>query len=79
MGQPIPVMRKEPWNTMDPQSRVSFLKLYTVEHNIKVDDFGRAHINDECTRLNPDLTMRLGGTFLHNFAFPPYSNTGNTA
>jgi hypothetical protein len=47
MGQPIRVIGKKPWNTMDPMSRVNFLKLYTVEHNVKVEDFGRVDSNDE--------------------------------
>jgi len=51
MGQPIRVIGKEPWNTMDPKSRVNFLKLYTVEHNVKVEDFGHVDPNDEWTLM----------------------------
>lgn len=47
MGDSIRVIGREPWNTMDLMSRVNFLKLYTVEHNVKVEDFGYVDPNDE--------------------------------
>jgi hypothetical protein len=47
MGEPIRVIGDKPWNTMDPMSRVNFLKLYTVEHNVKVEEFGKVDTNDE--------------------------------
>ena len=36
-----------PYNKMDPMSRVNFLKIYTVEHNVKVEDFGHVDPKDE--------------------------------
>jgi hypothetical protein len=47
MGEPIRVIGNKPYNTMDPMSRVNFVKLYTVEHNVKVEDFGCVDRNDE--------------------------------
>ena len=47
MGQSIRVIGNEPWNKMDPKSRVNFLKPYTVEHNVKVEDFGSVDPSDE--------------------------------
>jgi hypothetical protein len=47
MGEPIRVIGDKPWNTMDPMSRVNFVKLYTVEHNVKVEEFGKVDANDE--------------------------------
>jgi hypothetical protein len=47
MGEPIRVIGNKPWNTMDPMSRVNFVKLYTVEHNVKVEDFGHVDPNNE--------------------------------
>jgi hypothetical protein len=47
MGEPIRVIGIKPWNTMDPMSRVNFLKLYTVEHNVKVEEFGNVDRDDE--------------------------------
>ncbi|KAF2179454.1 hypothetical protein K469DRAFT_694141 [Zopfia rhizophila CBS 207.26] len=47
MGDPIRVIPKNPWDKMDPLSRINFLKIYTVEHSVKIDDFGYVHRNDE--------------------------------
>jgi hypothetical protein len=47
MGQPIRVISHKAYdNMMDPRSRISFNKLYTVEHNVKVEDFGHVDPND---------------------------------
>ncbi|KAF2498253.1 hypothetical protein BU16DRAFT_288110 [Lophium mytilinum] len=40
MGYPIRVIATEPWGKLDPLSRVNFRKVYTVEDNVKVYDFG---------------------------------------
>lgn len=40
MGEPIRVIGHNAWDKMDPMSRVNFLKLYTVEHYVKVHPFG---------------------------------------
>lgn len=48
MGDAIRVIGNKPWaNKMDSKSRVNFLKVYTVEHNVKVDDFGYVDKSDE--------------------------------
>lgn len=47
MGEPIRVIGKNAWNKMDPMSRVNFAKPYTVEHNVKVEDFGSVDPDDE--------------------------------
>jgi hypothetical protein len=48
MGDPIRVIGTKQWdNKMDRMSRVNFLKIYTVEHNVKVDDFGYVDKGDE--------------------------------
>ncbi|KAF2134753.1 hypothetical protein P153DRAFT_362491 [Dothidotthia symphoricarpi CBS 119687] len=43
MGTPIHVEASRPYNRMDPLSRVNFVKVYTIEHNVKVEDFGRVN------------------------------------
>jgi len=43
MLQPIRVVANKKADTMDRMSRVDFAKIYTVEHNVKVYDFGRVH------------------------------------
>jgi hypothetical protein len=53
MGQSIRVIpfnedNYKPWDQkMDPRSRVNFAKLYTVEHNVKVEQFGYVDPGDE--------------------------------
>lgn len=47
MGDAIKVVGCKPWNTMDPMSRVNFVKIYTVEHNVKVEEFGKVDSADE--------------------------------
>lgn len=47
MGDSIRVIANSPSKKMDPKSRVNFAKPYTVEHNVKVEDFGRVDPNDE--------------------------------
>lgn len=51
MGEAIRVISdqgRDPWNSkMDPRSRVNLVKLYTIEHNVKVDIFGRVDREDE--------------------------------
>ncbi|KAF2758934.1 hypothetical protein EJ05DRAFT_326877 [Pseudovirgaria hyperparasitica] len=41
MGHPIAVQVKDADNKLDPMSRINFQKIYTVETNVKVYDFGR--------------------------------------
>jgi hypothetical protein len=43
MLEPIRVVSIKKTDTMDPMSRVDFSKIYTVEHNVKVYDFGSVH------------------------------------
>jgi hypothetical protein len=40
MGPSIRVIGENPWDKMDPMSRVNFLKIYTVEHHVEVHRFG---------------------------------------
>ncbi|KAF1832446.1 hypothetical protein BDW02DRAFT_483724, partial [Decorospora gaudefroyi] len=40
MGPSIPVISAAPYHTMDERSRVNFIKVYTVEHYVKTEDFG---------------------------------------
>ncbi|KAH7378346.1 hypothetical protein BKA66DRAFT_149821 [Pyrenochaeta sp. MPI-SDFR-AT-0127] len=47
MGRSIRVISKQPWMKLDKMSRVNFVKIYTVEHNVKVEDFGRVDPEDE--------------------------------
>jgi hypothetical protein len=41
MGDSIRVESTNLWEKLDPLSRVNFQKIYTVEHNVKVYDFGK--------------------------------------
>ncbi|KAF2843245.1 hypothetical protein M501DRAFT_905314, partial [Patellaria atrata CBS 101060] len=43
MREPIRVKQNVKYEKMDPMSRVNFAKIYTVEHNVKVYDFGNVH------------------------------------
>lgn len=43
MLQPVRVVSNRKTDTMESRSRVDFGKIYTVEHNVKVYDFGRVH------------------------------------
>lgn len=43
MLTPIRVRPKKKMENLDPMARVNFGKLYTVEHNVKVYDFGDVH------------------------------------
>lgn len=43
MLEPIRVMPTDPNAMMDPLSRLNFGKVYTVEYNVKVSDFGDVH------------------------------------
>ncbi|KAF2204019.1 hypothetical protein GQ43DRAFT_429373 [Delitschia confertaspora ATCC 74209] len=48
MGEPIRVVAKNPWvDKMRPKSRINFVKLYTVEHNVKVYHFGEVDKDEE--------------------------------
>lgn len=40
MLEPIRVQPIHPESTMDPMSRLNFEKVHTIEHNIKVAEFG---------------------------------------
>lgn len=40
MKQPICVVPTHYWYKSDPMARVNYGKVYTVEHNVKVEDFG---------------------------------------
>ncbi|KAF2267708.1 hypothetical protein CC78DRAFT_576699 [Lojkania enalia] len=46
MGPPIRIIGKKPWDKMLPSSRVNFLKIYTIEHNVKVHEFGNVASDD---------------------------------
>ncbi|KAF1998971.1 hypothetical protein P154DRAFT_390063, partial [Amniculicola lignicola CBS 123094] len=41
MGDPIQVIANKKWEKLDVLSRVNFRKIYTVEHNVKVNAFGQ--------------------------------------
>jgi hypothetical protein len=43
MLEPIRVEPCQKTNTMDPMARLNYLKVYPVEHNVKVYDFGMVH------------------------------------
>ena len=43
MLEPIRVVPKYKTEELDPMSRVNFVRLYTVEHNTKVKEFGSVH------------------------------------
>jgi hypothetical protein len=43
MLEPIRVVSKYKTEELDSMSRVNFVKLYTVEHNTKVKEFGLVH------------------------------------
>lgn len=47
LGPSIRVVANKPFDKMDPKSRVNFLKIYTVEHNVKVESFGYVDSNEE--------------------------------
>jgi hypothetical protein len=48
MGDPIRVIGTIPWdNKMNQMSRINFLKVYTIEHSVKVGDFGYVDYADE--------------------------------
>lgn len=40
MRDPVKVVALNPQDKMDPMSRINFAKPYTIEHNLKVYDFG---------------------------------------
>jgi len=46
MLSPIRVVPDRPTDTMDPMSRLNFTKVYTVEKNILVGDFGTIYEQD---------------------------------
>lgn len=46
MLRPIKVRPRDRRDRMEPMSRVNFGKIYTVEHNVKVYDFGDVERND---------------------------------
>ncbi|KAF2469455.1 uncharacterized protein BDR25DRAFT_394411 [Lindgomyces ingoldianus] len=81
MGDPIRVIGKNQWGRMDPMSRVNFLKVYTVEHNVKIDDFGYVDRNDEwklITQFNSHWNI---GPLSHQVSQPDpsLSNSSETA
>jgi hypothetical protein len=39
----IRIVPRSKWDKMDPKSRIDFGRVYTVEHNVKVYDFGDVH------------------------------------
>jgi hypothetical protein len=45
MLNPIRVRPRKRTDKMDPMSRLNYSKMYTVEHNVKVYDFGTVHEN----------------------------------
>lgn len=81
MGDPIRVIGTKPFHSkMDPRSRVNFLKIYTVEHNVKVDDFGYVDKNDEwklITQFNSHWKIR-GDEYLPSATRRPQSQRSNS-
>jgi hypothetical protein len=51
MMESIRVNPKAPLGTLNEMSRINFAKLYTVEHNVKVLEFGDVHVNFVLTLL----------------------------
>jgi hypothetical protein len=47
--RPIRIEQLRPTDTLAPQSRLNYAKVYTVEHNIKVRFIGRIHRDSEHT------------------------------
>ncbi|KAI8937916.1 hypothetical protein NX059_005599 [Plenodomus lindquistii] len=47
LGAPIRVTPTKRYGSMDPFSRVNFVKVYTVEHNVKVESFGYVDRDEE--------------------------------
>jgi hypothetical protein len=43
MRTPIRVKQTDYHEKLDPMSRLNYKKIYTVEHNVKVRDFGQVH------------------------------------
>ena len=43
MLEPIRVVSKHKTEELDHMSRINFVRLYTVEHNTKVKEFGWVH------------------------------------
>ncbi|KAF2267695.1 hypothetical protein CC78DRAFT_591044 [Lojkania enalia] len=81
MGDPIKVHPNRPWEKLDPLSRVNFLKIYTVEHNVKVKDFGYVDQNDEwklVTQFNKHWGIP-GESYLPSAAKPANSTYYNNA
>ena len=46
MRDPIRVISNQRQDQMDVMSHVNYNKVYTVEHNVKVYDFGEVHPDD---------------------------------
>ena len=45
--RPIQVTSHQKYEKLDPLSRINFHKIYNVEHNVKVYDFGQVHRDSE--------------------------------
>lgn len=45
--RPIRVTSHQKYDKLDPRSRINFYKIYNVEHNVKVYDFGQVHRDSE--------------------------------
>ena len=45
--RPIRVTSHQKYEKLDPLSRINFYKVYNVEHNVKVYDFGQVHRDSE--------------------------------
>ncbi|KAF2415379.1 hypothetical protein EJ08DRAFT_571302, partial [Tothia fuscella] len=52
MRRPIKVRPKAHTDKLDDMSRINFAKIYTVEHNVKVYDFGKVDPEDEHALLS---------------------------
>jgi len=59
MMGPIRVVPKKKQDKMHDMSRINFAKIYTVEHNVKVYDFGDVH-RDYLARLRHQWKDVLG-------------------
>ncbi|KAK5148754.1 hypothetical protein LTR04_000554, partial [Oleoguttula sp. CCFEE 6159] len=65
MSNPIKVIVAARKTKLDSMSRINFGKIYTVEHNVKVFDFGDVHPDSQMWLLHQwQAVMGL------NFAFP---------
>jgi hypothetical protein len=63
---------------IDPRSRIDFSRMYTVEHNVKVYDFGSVDKLYLERLLNQWLSVLLGGRTLLNYGSEYLSSIAET-